>query len=139
MKKRVKVCAALIMDNGKVLITRRAPSERQAGGWEFPGGKMKEGETPEECVIREIKEELSIDIIVKSFCTNVKHDYEEFHLDMDVYYCEIKKGIIDMSVHDQYAWVSVIDLLSFELLPADIKVANIIMKPYVKKNKKNGG
>ncbi|HQC55189.1 MAG TPA: (deoxy)nucleoside triphosphate pyrophosphohydrolase [Clostridia bacterium] len=128
MNKTVKVCAAAIMDGDRVLIARRAPAEKMAGGWEFPGGKIKAGETPKECVSREITEELAVEIEVLNFCINVKQSYGDFNLDMDVYYCRIKKGFIDMMVHDQYAWVPVEKLLSYNLLPADIMVAEKIIE-----------
>lgn len=123
MKPTTKVCAAVIIELGKVLLTRRAASEEMGGSWEFPGGKIEADETPEECVVREIREELAIDIEVDSFCTNVQCEYEDFHLDMDVYFCRIVNGTIDVSVHDKYVWAEIDRLLNFDLLPADIMVA----------------
>jgi 8-oxo-dGTP diphosphatase len=127
MKPTIKVCAAAIIENEKVLLTRRAPSEKMGGGWEFPGGKIENGETPEECVVREIKEELAIDVEIRSFCTNIQYDYEEFYLEMGVYYCRLVEGIIDLSVHDKFIWARIDSLLSFDLLPADTLVAKKIV------------
>lgn len=127
MKPMIKVCAAAIIENEKVLLTRRAPSKKMGGGWEFPGGKIEDGETPEECVVREIKEELAIDVEIRSFCTSIQYDYEEFYLEMDVYYCQLVEGIIDLSVHDKFIWARIGSLLSFDLLPADTLVAKKIV------------
>ncbi|NMA17587.1 MAG: (deoxy)nucleoside triphosphate pyrophosphohydrolase [Clostridiaceae bacterium] len=127
MKATIKVCAAAIIKQSKVLLTRRAASEEMGGGWEFPGGKIEADETPEECVLREIREELAIDIEVDSFCTNVQYEYESFFLDMDVYYCRISEGTIGISVHDKFVWAEIDRLLSFDLLPADILVAKKII------------
>jgi len=70
---RIRVAAGVITDNDKVLITRRALKENFAGGWEFPGGKIELNETPEDCLIRELKEELNIDISIDKFCTEATH------------------------------------------------------------------
>ncbi len=126
----INVSAGIIIDGKKVLITRRAQTEQFAGGWEFPGGKVEDGETYEECLTRELKEELDIEVSVEEFCTSVLHDYGTFKVNLMAYYCRIVNGIISMSVHDKYAWAKIDNLLEFELLPADVPIANNIMEAY---------
>lgn len=106
---RIRVAAGVITDNDKVLITRRAPKENFAGGWEFPGGKIEANETPEDCLIRELKEELNIDVSIDKFCTEVTHDYGNININLIAYYCTITDGTIQISVHDKYKWVRIID------------------------------
>jgi 8-oxo-dGTP diphosphatase len=100
--KRIKVTAGVITDNDKVLITRRIPKENFAGGWEFPGGKIEDNETPEDCLVRELKEELNIDVSIDKFCTEVTYDYGNLNIDLIAYYCTIVGGEIQISVHDKY-------------------------------------
>lgn len=128
MKRVIRVAAAAILDGNQILLTRRSPGESMPCGWEFPGGKIEADETPEECVIREIREELSIHISVDSLCTNIQYEYEEFFLDMDVFFCSLVEGQIDLSVHDQFAWVEINKLLKYDLLPADKIVSARILE-----------
>ena len=126
----MKVTAGVIINKDRVLLTRRAPEEKFAGGWEFPGGKIEDCETPEECLARELKEELSINVSVDKFCTEVTHDYGDVIINLIAYYCTMTGGEIQISVHDKYKWVKIIDLLKFNLLPADIPIAKKVMDDY---------
>jgi len=126
----IKVTAGVIVDGDVVLITRRAPKENFAGGWEFPGGKVEVGETPEDCLVRELKEELNITVSVSKFCTEVTHSYANIHINLLAYYCIITDGSIQVSVHDRYKWVRINDLLKYDLLPADIYIAKKVMEDY---------
>jgi len=126
--KRIRVTAGVIKDNDKVLLTRRAPKENFAGGWEFPGGKIEINETPQACLARELKEELNIDVSVGKFCTEVAHDYGNMNINLIAYYCTIIDGEIQISVHDKYKWVNINDLLKYDLLPADIPIAKKVME-----------
>lgn len=128
--KSIKVTAGVLIENGKVLITRRAPKEHFAGGWEFPGGKIEPNETPEACLARELKEELNIGVSVDKFCTEVTQDYGNMNIHLLAYYCTIIDGKIQISVHDLYRWVAINDLLKYELLPADVPIAKKIMEEY---------
>jgi len=127
---KIKVTAGVIKDYDKVLITRRAPEENFAGGWEFPGGKIEVNETPEDCLVRELKEELNIDVSIDKFCTEVTHDYSNISVVLLAYYCTIVDGKIQVSVHDKYKWVNINDLLKFDLLPADIMIAKKVMEDF---------
>lgn len=128
--KIIKVTAGVITDNDKVLITRRAPKENFAGGWEFPGGKIEINETPQACLARELKEELNIAVSVGKFCTEVAHDYGNMNINLIAYYCTIVDGKIQISVHDKYKWVKINDLLKYDLLPADVPIAKKVMEEY---------
>lgn len=129
--KTIKVSAGVLIDNGKVLITRRASKENFAGGWEFPGGKLEPGETPQECLSRELKEELDIDVAVGEFCTDVIHKYETICVNLIAYYCTMVQGEISLSVHDQYQWIKIEDLLDYDLLAADVPIAEKVMEDYL--------
>jgi len=126
--KIIQVTAGVIKDNNKVLITRRAPKEDFAGGWEFPGWKIEIDETPQDCLARELKEELNIDVSVGSFCTEVTHDYGNKKINLIAFYCTVVAGDIRLSVHDEYRWVKINDLLKYDLLPADVPVAEKVIK-----------
>lgn len=126
----IKVIAGIIKDNDKILITRRGPEEKFAGGWEFPGGKIEINETHEDCLVREIKEELNVLVKVDEFCEEVTYDYGSMKVNLNTYFCTILDGEIQMTVHDKYRWVETSDLLKYELLDADIPVAKKIMDFY---------
>jgi 8-oxo-dGTP diphosphatase len=128
--KTIKVTAGVIIDEDKVLITRRAPKENFAGGWEFPGGKIEINETPQECLVRELKEELNIIVTVDKFCTEVAYDYGNMNINLIAYYCTIVDGEIQISVHDKYKWVKINDLLKYDLLPADVPIAKKVIEEY---------
>lgn len=128
--KTIKVTAGVITDSDKVLITRRAPKENFAGGWEFPGGKIEVNETPQECLVRELKEELNIDVSIGNFCDEVTHDYGTININLIAFYCTIVKGDISISVHDKYKWIKINDLLKYDLLPADVPIAKKVMEDY---------
>jgi len=128
--KNIKVAAGIIRSNGKVLITRRAPKEKMAGGWEFPGGKIEKNESEEECLVRELKEELDITVCVDKFCIKTIYDYGDIYLDLRAHYCSIIGGTIKLSVHDQYEWVGIKELLKYNLLPADVSIAERVMEEY---------
>lgn len=89
--KTVRVVAGIIIEDGKVFATQRGYGEFK-DGWEFPGGKIEQGETPEEAVVREIMEELDTEVEVKELFDTVEYDYPKFHLSMDCFICKIKKG-----------------------------------------------
>lgn len=118
------------MDGDKVLITRRAPNQSFAGGWEFPGGKVEPDETERTCLTRELKEELNIDVCVEDLCAEVMHDYGSFTIDLIAYYCTISNGEITISVHDKYRWVKINELLDYELLPADVAIAKAVQEDF---------
>lgn len=116
--KTVKVVAAIIIHDNKIFATQRGYGEFK-DGWEFPGGKIEPGETPQEALVREIKEELDIEIEVKDFLETVEYDYPEFHLSMDCFFCAIRSGDLVLKEHEAAKWLTVETLDSVDWLPAD--------------------
>ena len=128
--KTVKVVAAVIKaknENGEPIIfaTQRGYGDFK-GGWEFPGGKIEEGETPQEALKREIMEELDTEISVGELIDTVEYDYPTFHLSMDCFLCEIVKGDLVLKEHEDAKWLIADDLNSIAWLPADeVLIKNI--------------
>ncbi len=116
--KTIHVVAAIIRQNNKILTTQRGYGEFE-GGWEFPGGKIESGETKEEALIREIKEELNVLIEVQDLVYIVEYDYPKFHLHMDCFFAEITEGEIELMEHKSAKWVTKDMLMSVDWLPAD--------------------
>ena len=98
-KKTIKVVAAIICKDNKVLATQRGYGDYK-DWWEFPGGKIEPGETPEAALAREIREELDSEIDVEQYLTTVEHDYPEFHLSMDCFWCAVTSGKLTMPEHE---------------------------------------
>lgn len=117
----VRVSAAVIRDGDKILAAERGYGEYR-GFWEFPGGKREEGESGEDAIIREIKEELGVTIETDGFIATIEHDYPDFHLIMDCYYAHVVEGVIKANEHMALRWISVDEIESLEWLPADWKV-----------------
>ena len=125
--KNIRVSAAVIAHDGKIFATQRGYGQYK-DYWEFPGGKREEGESGEDAIIREIKEELNVDIAVDSYLTTVEYQYPEFFLVMDVYLCSIVSGEISLSVHEDARWLSDEDIDTVDWLPADIAVIEEMKK-----------
>ncbi len=120
------VTAAIIWDGEKVLIARRGPNTKLAGSWEFPGGKVEHGESPEECLKRELFEELSVDAEIGRHVCFSDYTYEHGSFRILAYEARILAGQLKPVAHDQLLFVLPNQLLSFELLPADIPIAKNI-------------
>ena len=121
--KTVRVVAAVIKaenEKGQPIIfaTQRGYGDLK-GGWEFPGGKIEEGETPQEALKREIMEELDTEISVGDLIDTIEYDYPTFHLSMDCFWCQIVKGDLVLKEHEAAKWLSKDELDSVEWLPAD--------------------
>ncbi len=129
--KIVKVVAAVIIDkNGRIFATQRGYGDFK-DGWEFPGGKIEDGESAEAALKREIKEELDSVIEVKEQLTAVEYDYPKFHLSMKVYIAELVEGKLSLLEHEAARWLDKSELDSVEWLPADIEAVNVL-KEYLK-------
>lgn len=124
-RKTIKVVAAVIRDGDRIFVTQRGYGEFK-GGWEFPGGKIEEGETPQEALVREIKEELEIEIQVGELIDTIEYDYPAFHLSMDCFFAEIISGDVILKEHEAAKWLAKDELDSVEWLPADISIIDHI-------------
>ena len=117
--KKIEVVAAIIRDDkGRVFATQRGYGEWQ-DFWEFPGGKMEPGESPEEALKREIWEELETKIVVEQLVTTVEYDYPRFHLTMHCFWCHVESGSLTLKEHEAARWLSRENLDSVNWLPAD--------------------
>lgn len=117
--KTVKVAAAIILHDGKVLATQRGYGDFK-GGWEFPGGKVEPNESAEAAVIREIREELDMDIQVNRYLDTIEYDYPTFHLSMDCFLCCIASGKPILKEHQDARWLDQQHLMEVDWLPADV-------------------
>ncbi len=119
MMKTVKVAAAVIIHGDKIFATQRGYGEFK-DGWEFPGGKIEEGETSDQALVREIREELDTEIEVGDLIDTVEYDYPTFHLSMDCFFCTVKSGNLVLKEHEAARWLTKEEFDSVEWLPADI-------------------
>ena len=119
--KRIEVVAAIIRKEGKIFATQRGYGEWK-DWWEFPGGKMEPGETSEEALKREIREELSTEICVDEFLCTVEYDYPKFHLTLHCYLCSLVTEALHLNEHEAARWLANDELDSVKWLPADREV-----------------
>ena len=117
--KTIKVVAAVIKSNDEIFVTQRGYGEFK-DGWEFPGGKVEKGETKEEALIREIKEELDTVIKVDSYLDTIEYDYPDFHLSMDCFICSIVEGNLVLKEHEDSKWIKKEEIDTLNWLPADL-------------------
>lgn len=125
--KTIRVVAAVIKNENKIFATARGYGEFK-GQWEFPGGKIEVGETPQEAPVREIKEELETTIQVGDLIDTIEHDYPTFHLSMDCYWCDIVEGELKLLEAESARWLSKEELYDVKWLPADILLIEKIKK-----------
>ena len=125
--RQIEVVAAIIVKDNKVFATQRGDGEWK-DFWEFPGGKIDAGETPEEALRREIKEELDTEIAVGELFTTINYDYPTFHITMHCYLCTIENGSLTLLEHEAAKWLSLEQLDSVTWLPADLLVIAELQK-----------
>lgn len=125
MMKRIEVVAGIIRNGGKLFATQRGYGEFK-DGWEFPGGKIEPGETPQKALFRELKEELAVNVSVGDFLCTVDYDYPEFHLTMHCFYCSVVDGELTLLEHEAAKWLDVSELRTVNWLPADVEVVNAL-------------
>ena len=123
--KKLQVVAAIICKDNRIFATQRGYGEFR-GQWEFPGGKVEPGETPEEALIREIKEELDIEISVGKYIHTVEYDYPTFHLSMLCFICKILSGSLVLKEHEEARWLEKDNLYSVDWLPADLEIVSLL-------------
>ena len=125
--KRISVVAAVIRDGERIFATQKGYGNYK-DWWEFPGGKIEAGETPQQALKREILEELDTEIEVGDLITSVEYDYPEFHLSMDCFWCTVTSGKLVLKEAEDAKWLSKDELMSVKWLPADLEVLEIISK-----------
>ncbi|MCQ2089845.1 8-oxo-dGTP diphosphatase [Fibrobacter sp. UWH9] len=125
--KTIEVVAGVIKDGNKIFATQRGYGDFK-GGWEFPGGKMEPGETPQQALARELKEELTVDVSVEDFICTVEYDYPNFHLTMHCFYCTVIGGELKLLEHEAAKWLEKENIRSVDWLPADIAVVEALEK-----------
>lgn len=126
--KTVNVVAAIIRNGDKIFATQRGYGDFK-DGWEFPGGKIEPGETPEQALAREIREELEAEISVGDHLITIETDYPEFHLSMQCFWAELKEGShMKLIEHEAAKWLTLEELDSVDWLPADVDVADAVKK-----------
>ena len=125
--KIIRVTAAIIESDDKILIAQRKSEDDIFGGlWEFPGGKIEEGETPEECMARELKEELNIEVEVGELITSNKHKYPHGIFELLAYAVKHISGVFILHDHDEIKWVTIDEMTNFEFPPADTPIINYL-------------
>lgn len=117
----IEVVAAIIRNGDRIFATQRGYGDFK-DMWEFPGGKMEPGETPQEALIREIREELATEIAIDGFLCTIEHDYPTFHLTMHNYLCHVVSGNLELLEHEAARWLSIDHLCDVDWLPADLKI-----------------
>ena len=125
--KTINVVAAVIFKNGKVFATQRGYGEFK-DGWEFPGGKIEPGESPEDALRREIREELEVEVNIGDLIDTIEYDYPAFHLSMKCFACTIAGGSPHLLEHEAAKWLTSTQLGSVDWLPADVTLIPKIEK-----------
>lgn len=132
MKIVTTVAGVIKNEKGEILCTLRDQGKYDyvSFKWEFPGGKIEEGETEQETLTRELQEELEIDVKIGNFFYQVEHDYPDFHLSMTIYECDLISKEMKMNVHKNIKWLAPKDIMTLDWAEADIPVAKLISKNY---------
>ena len=134
MKTITTVAGVIKNEEGKILCTLRDQGKYDyvSFKWEFPGGKVEEGETREQTLTRELHEELEIDVEINNFFYQVEHDYPDFHLSMAVYECTLISKEMKINVHKGIKWLTPAEMMSLEWAAADVPVAQLVVDKYAK-------
>jgi 8-oxo-dGTP diphosphatase len=128
MTKIIKVTAAILEHDGRIIIAQRKSSDPLSGKWEFPGGKIEHGETPEKCLARELKEEFDIDVAVGALLGSNVHHYDHISIELKAYRASWVSGAISMNDHKAYRWVTIDQFTEFDFAPADIPFVEMIRR-----------
>jgi 8-oxo-dGTP diphosphatase len=123
-----KVTAAIMSSNAKLFIAKRPAGDKRAHKWEFPGGKIRDHETPEDCLTREMKEEFDIDVLVGEFFGSCVYHYPDISIELLAYRTKWVSGALVLKAHDEYRWASLQELETFDFAPADIPLVQMISR-----------
>lgn len=126
----LRVVAALIFDEDRLLICKRPNSKALSHLWEFPGGKVEAGESDETALIRECVEELDVELEVLEFFDEINHDYDEFSVNIKFYKCKIKNGELKNKEHEDMKWIKAADIFKYDFCPADFPVAKKLLEKF---------
>jgi 8-oxo-dGTP diphosphatase len=126
----IEVTCAIIKQGNKMLITQRSEQMTHPLKWEFPGGKVRPGESPERCLIREIKEELNVHIRVEQLLPAVVHDYGSEKVRLLPFVCSIRDGEIQLNEHSDMRWIGCNEVAEYPLLEADVEIVNKMCGEY---------
>ena len=127
----IKVVCGIIFKEDKLFICRRSSNKSLSGYWEFPGGKVEQDETFEASLKRELREELGMDVNVQNYFDTVIHEYENFTIELIAYRCEFIEASYKLTDHDKYEWIDLNTLLNYNLAPADIPIAEKLVKLHI--------
>ena len=123
----IKVVCGIIRQEDKIFICRRRKGKSLAGYWEFPGGKIEDGEKPEESLVRELMEELGMEVHVGQFLGSSQHDYGSFKIELMAYECVLLAYNGVLTDHDRFEWVSLVEVGKFNFAPADVPLLQLIL------------
>ena len=118
-----QVAAAIVERDGRILVTRRGPGEHLAGSWEFPGGKLEPGETPQACIVRELAEELCVTVTAGEIIVESLHEYPGGAINLIAVATRLEGDALSLTVHDAAEWLEPHELLDLALAPADVPIA----------------
>lgn len=121
-----QVTAALIRNGQEILIAQRGRDQRFGRQWEFPGGKVRPNESPEECLRREIREELNLEVRVDQHACTIHHRYPDFDIELVVFWCSIVGGEVRLAEHEQIRWITLAEASRYDFVEADLKVIAVL-------------
>lgn len=124
----IKVVCGVIYKEGDVFLCRRKPHKALGGFWEFPGGKVESQESNENCLERELMEELGMKVHILNHLKTIIHDYGSFKIELIAYLCNFIDATFNLVDHDAYEWIKIADLTSYNLAPADIPIVEMLQK-----------
>lgn len=130
MKKQINVVGAVLIRNGLVLAAQRGGTGALAGAWEFPGGKIEPGETPEDALRRELQEELLVDAVIGNHVETTAHEYEFGVVTLSTYYATLEVGEPVLTEHSEVRWLAPSELMSVSWAPADVPAVERIMRDH---------